>query len=101
MEGIKHAPLHKIKAALERDLNLSLSYSVGLNLQVDQFNIYLRSSLLQIKVVHRTHVSKVKLSRMYPDIDPCHDKCKRDEALLIHTSAVPIRKIYSYRKVGG
>ena len=37
-------------------------------------------SLLQFKVVHRTHISKTKLSRFHPDVDPC---CK-EEASLIH-----------------
>ena len=56
---------------------------MGLHFRVDQLNIYLRSSLLQFKVMHMAHVSKVKLSHMYPDVDPCCDKCKRDEASLI------------------
>lgn len=42
--------------------------------------------LLQFKVVHRTHISKLKtkLSCFYPDVDPCCDKCKREEASVIH-----------------
>lgn len=38
------------------------------------------------KIVHRTHISKTKLSRYYPDVDPCCHKCKKAEASLIHMS---------------
>lgn len=40
--------------------------------------------LLQFKVVHRAHISKAKLSCIYPDVDPCYDKCRISKASLIH-----------------
>lgn len=43
-----------------------------------------RHSLVQFKVVHRTHLHKSKLARIYPHIDPTCDRCKLAEATLIH-----------------
>ena len=51
---------------------------------VNSTSLCARHCLLQFKVVHRTHISKLKLSRYYPDVDPYCDKCKREEASLIH-----------------
>lgn len=43
-----------------------------------------RHSLLQFKVVHRAHLSKSKLAKMYPQINSTCDRCKTEEATLIH-----------------
>ncbi len=43
-----------------------------------------RHCLIQFKVVHRAHISKAKLSSIYPDISPYCVKCKHVEASLIH-----------------
>lgn len=39
--------------------------------------------MLQFKVVHRAHLSKMKLSKIYPDLSPNCDKCKSPSASLI------------------
>ncbi|KAL0149606.1 hypothetical protein M9458_055133 [Cirrhinus mrigala] len=84
--GIKQAPMDKIKTAWEQDLNFQLSNEVWDSILrlVNSTSLCARHSLLQFKVVHRAHISKVRLSHMYPDVDPLCDKCKRDEASLFH-----------------
>lgn len=42
-----------------------------------------RHSLIQFKVVHRAHVSKVKLFCIYPEISPYCDKCKGKASLIL------------------
>ena len=73
LAAIKQAPLEKIHLAWEKDLNLELTDNAW-------------DSIL--KQVNSTsfcaHISKEKLSRMYPDFSPCCNKCKEDEASLIH-----------------
>lgn len=84
--GIKQTPLDKIKTAWEQDLNFQLSNDVWDSILrlVNSTSLCARHCLLQFKVVHRTHISKARLSRMYSDVDPLCDKCKRGEASLIH-----------------
>uniref|UniRef100_A0A669D0H5 Reverse transcriptase domain-containing protein n=1 Tax=Oreochromis niloticus TaxID=8128 RepID=A0A669D0H5_ORENI len=78
--------IDRIKTAWEQDLNQSLSmdtWDLILKL-VNSTSLCARHCLLQFKVVHRFHLSKVKLSRMYPNVDPICDKCGSAEASLIH-----------------
>lgn len=84
--GIRQAPLNNIKVAWEQDLNLTLSDDMWDTIfkLVNSTSLCARHCLLQFKVVHRTHISKSKLSHYYPDVDPYCDKCKREEASLIH-----------------
>uniref|UniRef100_A0A3P8TZR2 Reverse transcriptase zinc-binding domain-containing protein n=1 Tax=Amphiprion percula TaxID=161767 RepID=A0A3P8TZR2_AMPPE len=77
----------RIRAAWEQDLNQHLSDDawdsiLGL---VNATSFCSRHSLLQFKVVHRAHMSKAKLSHIYPDVNPQCDKCGSDEATLIHS----------------
>lgn len=41
-------------------------------------------ALLQFKVVHRIHMSKTKLARLYPNMEPSCEKCKSAPASLLH-----------------
>lgn len=41
-------------------------------------------ALLQFKVIHGIHISKAKLERIYPDVDPACDECKSPPATLLH-----------------
>lgn len=43
-----------------------------------------RHSLLQFKVVHRAHFSKLRLSKMFQDIRPNCDKCQSPNSSLSH-----------------
>ncbi len=84
--GVRQAPLIKIKTVWEQDLNLSVpedTWETVFKL-INDTSLCARHCLLQFKVVHRTHISKTKLSKFYPDVDPYCDKCKTEEASLIH-----------------
>lgn len=83
---IRQAPLDKIKKAWEHDLNTSLSNSEWESIfkLINTSSLCARHRLLQFKVVHRAHWSKVRLSSIYPNVDPHCDKCLSDEASLIH-----------------
>ena len=85
-QGIRQAPLDNIKIAWDQDLNLSLSEEIWDTIfkLINSTSLCAHHSLLQFKVVHRTHISKTKLSRFHPDVDPCCNKYKREEASLIH-----------------
>lgn len=41
-------------------------------------------SLLQLKVVHRAQLSKSKLAKIYPSLDPRCNRCENDDANLTH-----------------
>ena len=43
-----------------------------------------RHSLVQFKVIHRVHLSKAKLAKIYPQINPICDRCNLEDATLIH-----------------
>lgn len=83
---IRRAPLEKIKLAWEKDLSLVLTDTEWDSIlkHVNTTSFCAQHCLLQFKVVHRAHMSREKLSRMYPDFSPCCSKCKGDEASLIH-----------------
>ncbi len=44
-----------------------------------------RHGLIQFRVLHRLHYSKVKLSKMFPDIDSTCDRCKLSPTSLAHS----------------
>ena len=58
-----------------------------------------RHCLIQFKVVHRAHLSKTKLSTMYPNITPTCDKCSTNDATLIHSYWLCPRLQYFWREV--
>ena len=43
-----------------------------------------RHNLIQFKVIHRLHYSKVKVSQMYPSVSALCNKCKNQEGTLRH-----------------
>ena len=68
---------------------------MGTNITEDQWSdiiqrihsssICARHSLIQFKIVHRLHMSKTKLSKIFPGVDPICDRCKQAPATLYHT----------------
>lgn len=75
-----------IKLSWERDLQITISESVWADVlrRVHSSSMCARHSLIQFKVIHRVHLHKSKLARIYPQIDPTCDRCKAEEATLIH-----------------
>lgn len=55
--------------------------------QIHQCSLNARHTLIQFKVLHRLHYSKLKLNRIFPQISPICDKCLHLEANLTHTFA--------------
>ncbi len=48
-------------------------------------SVNVRHNLIQFKVVHRLHYSKLKLHKIYPTISPLCNKCKTLEGTLFHS----------------
>ncbi|XP_034025431.1 LOW QUALITY PROTEIN: alpha-1-antitrypsin-like protein CM55-ST [Thalassophryne amazonica] len=83
---LKHASSDKLKPAWEEDLGSSISEDSWTSILrlVSSSSLCARHRLIQFKVVHRAHISKLKLSSMYPDVSPYCMRCKHVEASLIH-----------------
>lgn len=83
---LNSAPTDKLKTAWEEDLGFPLSEDTWVSILklVNSTSLCARHCLIQFKVVHRAHISKAKLSSIYPDISPYCVKCKHVEASLIH-----------------
>ena len=75
-----------LKSAWEEDLGIDLTEEqwIGAQKGVHSASICTRHGLIQFKVLHRLHLSKVKLAKMYPNIDPLCDRCRAFPASLGH-----------------
>lgn len=75
-----------LKSAWEEDLGISLMGEQWIEALegVHTASICTRHGLVQFRVLHRLHLSKVKLSKMYPNIDPLCDRCGVFPASLGH-----------------
>lgn len=82
----QHTSLNFIKSAWEEDLGIVLAEEHWEEIQasVHSASICTRHGLIQFKVLHRLHLSKVKLSKMYPSINPLCDRCGMHPATLGH-----------------
>lgn len=84
----EHMPtLNGIKEAWQQDIGLNITasqWTKALN-NVHSSSICARHGLLQFKILHRLHFSKVRLSKMFPGINSACDRCGQDQAMLAHT----------------
>lgn len=70
-------------------------------------SICVRGGLIEFKIVHRLHMSKIKLSKIFPGISSTGDRCKRAPANLYTTQFghVPAWQysalLYLYSKIAG
>ena len=48
-------------------------------------SICARYSLIQFEIVHRLHMSQVKLPKIFPGVSPICDRCKQATVTLYHT----------------
>ncbi len=83
-----HQPLDSdcLRITWARDLNIEIdaeTWQLVLK-RVHNSSVCARHGVLQCKVVYRVHWSKSKLARMFPNIDPCCDKCHLEPANLAH-----------------
>lgn len=76
----------KIKKAWEEELGIGLSRAVWDKslAMISSCSINSRHQLIQFKVVHRLHYSKLKLHKIYPLVSPMCDRCKVAEGTLSH-----------------
>jgi len=81
-----NASLAYLKTAWENDLGISITDEQWSSAQqtVHSSSVCARHGLLQFKILHRLHLSKEKLSRMYPNVNPACDRCGHSPATLAH-----------------
>ena len=82
--GIQSIPISHIREQWENDLGAQLAdeeWDMALT-RVHSSSICSRHSLIQFKVLHRLHFSKVKLARIFPN--PICDRCKQAPATSYH-----------------
>ena len=79
-------PLVSLKHTWEGDLGMQLSDEIWKEAldRIHSSSICLRHTIIQFKVTHRLHWSKVKLSKFIPAMDPICDRCNQDQATLAH-----------------
>lgn len=84
---LRSPSLSILKSHWEKDLMMDLSKDLWDSMlqRVHSSSICARHGLLQFKVLHRLHISKEKLAKIYPDSDPLCNRCKADTGSLIHT----------------
>ncbi len=71
----------------ERDLGVALLAEQWRRASggVHTASVCARHGLIPFRVLHRLHYSKVKLSKMFPDIDSTCDRCKLSPASFAHS----------------
>lgn len=79
-------PLVKLKRKWEVELEIELSEDMWQSVldNIHSSSICLKHRVIQFKVVHRLHWSKVKLAKFKPNIDPNCDRCGIEPATLFH-----------------
>lgn len=79
-------PLNSLKNKWEEDLDELISEEVWHKIIQGIFtsSICLRHAVIQFKIVHRLHWSKVKLSKIKANIDSTFDRCRQVPATLLH-----------------
>ena len=51
---------------------------------VHSSSVCARHGLIQLKILHRLHLSKLRLSKMFPTVDPLCDRCGQAPASIAH-----------------
>lgn len=76
-----------VKENWENDLGVNITEQQWSDIlrRIHSTSICARHGLIQFKIVHRLHMSKVKLSKIYPEVDPICNRCKQVPATLFHT----------------
>ena len=79
-------PLTRVKRKWEEELEIVISEDVWKSVinNIYLSSICLRHRVIQFKVVHRLHWSKLKLAKFKLDLDPNCDRCEIEPATLSH-----------------
>lgn len=78
--------LDYLKHKWEEDLSEQIPDAVWQKVirRIHTSSICQRHTVVQFKIVHRLHWSKVRLSKIRPELDPTCDRCKQAHATLLH-----------------
>ncbi len=76
-----------LKSLWEEDLSITLENETwnAVLKRIHSSSVSSRHKLIQFKVVHRIHWSRVQLSRIFPDSDPTCPRCGVEPASLLHS----------------
>ena len=86
IQGIHSPSLNHVKAAWESELQSDISdetWEIAIE-NIHKSSICVRHGLLQFKVLHRLHLCRSKLARIYPGTDPTCQRCSNAPATLSH-----------------
>ena len=75
-----------IKSKWEQDLNVKIKDELWNSIlaKVHSISMCVRHALIQFKIVHRVHWSRVKLARIYPEVEPTFGRCGSAPGTLLH-----------------
>lgn len=87
MYALRPVSLNLTKSQWEEDLGENISDEVWDSAlhRVHSSSICARHGVIQCKIVHRIHWTRVKLSQFFPDVDPTCERCHLAPASLAHT----------------
>ena len=68
----------------ELGVPLSIEYWEKCLLNIHRCSINARHKLIQFKIIHRLHYSKLKVNKMYPNVSALCNKCKNQVGTLTH-----------------
>ena len=84
MYTLRPVSLNLIKTQWEEDLGDEISDELWDSI-LHRASICAKHGLIQCKIVHRIHWTRVKLSQIFPDVDPTCERCHSSPASLAHT----------------
>lgn len=85
-----HTTMDNIKKEWEKELGTEIEeviWNEALE-YVNSCSINARHCLIQFKILHRLHYSKVRIHKIFPEVSPMCEKCKSSEANLLHSYAL-------------
>ena len=84
--SLQLTPQHKIKTQWEEDLGEEISEELwgAILRRVHSSSICARHGLTQCKILHRAHLTRVRLSKIYKDVDPLCVRCHQAPATHVH-----------------
>lgn len=87
LSSMQTTSLDALREAWQADLNVQFADAEWSDVvsRIHSSSICARHSLIQFKVVHRLHLSKARISIMYPAVDDSCNRCKHSPATLAHT----------------
>ena len=84
--SLRPTSIQNIKHKWEEDLGEEISDDIWEDILrlVHSSSICARHGLIQCKIIHRVHFTKMRLSKIYDDVDPLCDRCRSAPATYIH-----------------